>query len=87
MTQVAIITPQQYDLMVGQLYSDDSYFNPVKDCNDDWIISQQEIQFCTNPDFDWVKNLPLIDWCGPYIPVSGQTENYFTQFFSGQTNN
>lgn len=86
MTQVAIISPEQYDIVVGQMYNNDSYFNPVMDCNADWIISEQEINQCVNPDFDWIKNLPLIDWCGPYIPVSGDTANYFDQFFSGQTN-
>lgn len=85
MTKVAIITEEQYNLIVGHHYTDDSFFNPVQDCNGDWIISQQEIDQCINPDFDWIKNLPLIDWCGPYIPVSGDTSNYFDQFFSGNT--
>jgi hypothetical protein len=85
MTKVAIITTEQYDLLVGQFYANDSMFNPVKDCNENWIISEQEIEFCTNASFYWVKDLPLIDWCGPYIPVTGVTENYFTQFFSGNT--
>lgn len=87
MTQIAIITEEQYDLIVGQMYNNDSFFHPVMDCNANWVISEQEIDQCVNPDFDWVKNLPLIDWCGPYVgPPSGTTENYFNQFFSGQTN-
>jgi hypothetical protein len=72
-TQVAILTEIEYDLLVNQMYNVDSYFNPVKDCNDNWIISYQEISQCTNPNYQWVKGLTLIDWCGPYVPVSGYT--------------
>lgn len=85
MEKVAILTEEQYNLLVGQEYETDSFFNPVLDCNENWIISEQEIDQCVNPDFDFIKTLPLIDWCGPYVPVSGSTENYFNQFFSGQT--
>jgi len=86
MEQVAIITQQEADLLRGQEYAPASYYNPVQDCLANWIITIQEIQQTTNPEYLWVKDLPLIDWCGPYIPVSGDTENYFTQFFSGETN-
>jgi hypothetical protein len=43
-------------------------FNPVQDCNDQWIISLQEIQGNTNPDFEWIKTLPLIEFCKKVIP-------------------
>lgn len=87
MEQVAILTQHEYDLVTGQKYNSDSFFNPVKDCNDQWIISSQEIDNCVNPTFSWVKQLIVSDWCGPYVgPPSGTTENYFNQFFSGQTN-
>jgi hypothetical protein len=75
MTQVAILTSIEYDLLVNQTYNTDSYFNPVLDCNNNWIISYQEISQCTNPNYQWVKDLALIDWCGPYIPTSGDTQN------------
>ena len=87
MEKVAIINEDQMEFLMGQEFTIDSYFYPVQDCNGNWIISEQEIDQTTNPDFLWVKELPLTDWCGPYIPISGTTENYFTQFFSGQTNN
>lgn len=86
MEQVAIITEPQYLELVGQEYTTDSYFNPVLDCTGNWIISSQEIDNCTNPNFQWVKSLVLIDWCGPYVgPPSGTTVNYFDQYFSGST--
>jgi hypothetical protein len=63
MTQVALLTEEQKNLLSDQLYTTDSYFNPIQDCNDNWIISIEEIQFCDNQEFIWVKNLPLIEYC------------------------
>jgi len=64
MTQVGLLTETQKDSLVGQLYDEDSYFNPIQDDFDNWIISIEEMDFCVNPDFQWVKDLPLID----YVP-------------------
>ncbi|CAB4204230.1 hypothetical protein UFOVP1393_36 [uncultured Caudovirales phage] len=66
------ITKEQYDLYVGllteqqknslliQQYAHDSYFNPIQDLNDNWIISIEEMINCVNEEFMWVKDLPLI---------------------------
>jgi hypothetical protein len=62
MTQVGLLTETQKDSLVGQLYDEDSYFNPIQDDFDNWIISVEEIDFCVNPEFQWVKDLPLIDY-------------------------
>jgi len=64
MTQVGLLTETQKDSLIGQLYAEDSYFNPIQDINDNWIISVEEMDFCVNPEFQWVKDLPLI----PYEP-------------------
>jgi hypothetical protein len=64
MTQVGLLTETQKDSLVGQLYDEDSYFNPIQDDFDNWIISVEEMDFCVNPEFQWVKDLPLID----YVP-------------------
>jgi hypothetical protein len=64
MIQVGLLTETQKDELVGQLYDEDSYFNPIQDFNDNWIISIEEIEQCVNPNFMWVKDLPLI----PYEP-------------------
>ena len=64
MIQVGLLTESQKDSLVGQLYDEDSYFNPIQDDLDNWIISVEEMEFCVNPEFDWVKDLPLID----YVP-------------------
>ena len=62
MIQVGLLTLDQYDQVVGQMYDEDSYFNPVQDADDNWVISTEEMQFCTNIEFLWVKDLPLIDY-------------------------
>ena len=62
MIQVGLLTEAQKDSLIGQLYDEDSYFNPIQDINDNWIISVEEMDFCVNPEFQWVKDLPLIDY-------------------------
>jgi hypothetical protein len=72
MIQIAIITELQKNELVGQLYTTDSYFNPIQDCNDAWIISVEEIEFCDNPQFLWVKDLSLSEYCpkpSPFPPI------------------
>ena len=64
MTHVGLLTESQKNELLGQLYAPDSYFNPIQDANDDWIISVEEINQCVTPEFQWVKDLPLIE----YIP-------------------
>ena len=64
MIQVGLLTETQKDELVGQLYDLDSYFNPIQDINDNWIISVEEIEQCVNHNFIWVKDLPLLE----YIP-------------------
>jgi hypothetical protein len=64
MINVGLLTEIQKDELIGQLYDEDSYFNPIQDLNENWIISVEEIDQCVNPEFMWVKDLPLI----PYEP-------------------
>jgi hypothetical protein len=64
MTYVGLLTESQKNELVGQLYDEDSYFNPIQDISEQWIISVEEMEFCVNPEFMWVKDLPLIE----YIP-------------------
>ena len=59
-TYVGLLTIEQKDLIVGQQYTTDSYFNPIQDLNDNWVISIEEMEYCTHVDYLWVKNLDLI---------------------------
>jgi len=59
-TYVGLLTEIQKNQLVGQLFEPDSYFNPIQDSNDNWVISMEEMIDCINPDFLWVKDLDLI---------------------------
>ena len=73
MIQVGLLTELQKNELVGQLYDEDSYFNPIQDDFDQWIISVEEMEFCVNPQFMWVKTLPLIEYkpkpSPPFPPI------------------
>jgi hypothetical protein len=73
MTYVGLLTESQKNELVGQLYDEDSYFNPIQDIEDNWIISVEEMEFCVNPEFQWVKTLPLIEYkpkpSPPFPPI------------------
>ncbi len=75
--KVRLLTVQEKDDLVGQTYAPSSYFNPIEDCNDNWIISNEECDQCVNPEFMWVKDLPEIDYCPkPVPPITGDTEGF-----------
>lgn len=58
-TLVGLLTLEQKELIHGQPYSADSYFNEIQDINDNWVISIEEIRDC---DLQWVKELELITY-------------------------
>jgi hypothetical protein len=62
MIQVGLLTIEQKKEIAGQEYAPDSLFYPIQDADDNWVISQEEINQCVNSLFLWVKNLPLIDY-------------------------
>jgi hypothetical protein len=63
---IAIITTEQKNILVGQTYDGVCYFNPIQDLNDNWIISEQEIN---QSSLQWLKDLPLTD----YLPKQQTT--------------
>ena len=72
MTLVGLLTIEQKDSLVGQMYDEDSYFNPIEDADSNWIISVEEIEYNTNPEFMWIKDLPLIEYKpkpSPFPPI------------------
>lgn len=63
MIQVALlVTLEQKNELVGQMFDEDSYFNPVQDINNNWVISLEEVDGNIYPQFDWIKTLPIIAW-------------------------
>ena len=59
---VGLLTIEQKDSLIGQLYMPDSYFNPIQDFYENWVISVEEMNQCINPEFMWVKDLDLIEY-------------------------
>ena len=79
---VGLLTTIQKDTLTGEMVAPDWYFYPVQDGTPEqnWVISTQEMESSEFPEFDWVKTLPLIEWVPPII-TSGETANYYDQFF------
>jgi hypothetical protein len=72
MIQVGLLTELQKDELIGVLYAPDSYFNPIQDINDNWVISQEEMYSNENELVAWVKDLPLIEYVpkpSPFPPI------------------
>jgi hypothetical protein len=71
-TYVGLLTETQKDELVGQEYAPDSYFNPIQDNADNWVISVEEMEYNINPVYAWVKDLDLIVYVpkeNPFPPV------------------
>jgi hypothetical protein len=64
---VGLLSIAQKDLLVGQLFDEDSFFNPILDGNDpqNWIISIEEIEQNIYYDFNWLQDLEMI----LFVPV------------------
>jgi hypothetical protein len=62
---VGLLTIEQKDLLINQLFDEDSYFNPLQDFNDNWIISIEEIEQNIYYDYNWLQDLEMI----LFVPV------------------
>jgi hypothetical protein len=65
--KVRQLTAEQKDLLNGQKWNNQAYFNPTLDADGNWFISIEEVNGCTheNGAFEWIHELPLI----AYNPV------------------
>jgi hypothetical protein len=64
---VAKLTPKQAEQLKEVQFAPDSFFNPIRDKNDNWIISIEEVEQC---NIEWVKELPLIDYIPQEIEIT-----------------
>ena len=60
--KVRQLTAEQKDLLIGQMWNNQAYFNPTLDANGVWFISNEEVNGCTheNGAFEWIHELPSI---------------------------
>lgn len=56
---VLVLTEQQKDLIVGQQFAQDSYFNPIQDADGEWIVSFEEMIGLENTQFNWLLQCPM----------------------------
>ncbi len=65
---VAIISDEEYDLINGQDYDGEgSLYYPVKDADDNWVISELEIINTVHSEFDFLHQKELIEWNPPVV--------------------
>ena len=57
------LTIEQKDMLVGQMWNNQAFFNPTLDADGNWFISVEEVNGCTheNGAFEWIHELPEID--------------------------
>lgn len=61
--KVRQITTEQKDLLIGQKWNDEAFFNPLLDADGNWFISNEEVNGCTheNNAFEWIHELIEIE--------------------------
>lgn len=61
MGKVAIITVGQKNSLLNQKLDGVTYFNPTKNANGKWVISEEEIEQCNLEGFEFLNDLELTD--------------------------
>lgn len=57
-----VLNKNQFLLIAGQPFTKDNFFNPILDADSDIVISDEEVTFCDNPEFEWVKQLSFKEY-------------------------
>jgi len=65
-----ILTPEQKELIQGQYFSTDIFFNCVADINGIWFLflSEQDIPLVQSSQYAWVLTLPQGEYTPPPPP-------------------
>lgn len=68
--QARILTEEQKDLLLDQPYnlSDSRFWIRINE-DDQWCVTEDTVQLCEFPYFDWLKECPLIDFVPKTIPL------------------
>jgi hypothetical protein len=64
------LTPEQKDLIQGQYFATDIFFNCVTDINGVWFLflSEQDIPLVQSSQYAWVLTLPQAEYIPPPPP-------------------
>ena len=60
--QVVKITEEQKDLLIGQTWDGVTFFNPILDAENQYFVSQEEVNGCNKAEFQWLKSCGLIEY-------------------------
>ena len=72
MIKVRQITTEQKDLLIGQKWNQEAFFNPLLDADGNWFISNEEVNGCTHEGVnEWIHELVEID----YNPIINEEIN------------
>lgn len=70
--KVRQITTEQKDLLIGQKWNEEAFFNPLLDADGNWFISNEEVNGCTHEGInEWIHELLEID----YNPIINEKFN------------
>ena len=59
---VYLLTEEQKKSLEGKCYYNGTFFNPIQDANDNWVITKEEIEMVEYKEILWVKDLPEIEY-------------------------
>jgi hypothetical protein len=62
MEQVILLTQQQAESLEGRMFTIDSYFYVRQDIDNNYFITVFEMENCTNPELQWIKQCPRIEY-------------------------
>ncbi len=74
MQQVILLTQEQAELLEGRMFAIDSYFLVQQDIDDNNFITVFEMEHCTNPELQWIKQCPRIEYKPKPIPTLFEQE-------------
>ena len=69
MEQVILLTQDQAESLQGRMFTLDSYFLVQQDIDDNNFITVFEMEHCTNPELQWIKHCPRIEYKPKPIPM------------------
>ena len=55
----------EYEYLVDREYKPGFYYSFMKDCNNNWVVPEEEVNETTNPFTIWIKDCPVIEYCVP----------------------
>jgi len=69
------ITEEQKDILKNTEFSKDSFFNPIQDKNDNWIISLEEFNACLEcesciKEHPWILDCEKIEYEAKEVDMS-----------------